>query len=300
MEVVELARDSLNPELELLAVVLNIANMRTKHARQTLEALRERFGDKVCRTVIRQSIAYAESAERAVPILDYRPDRGADYLSLAGELLRRLARQDLLERLDELSTELVPAGRAGLGRGGRPARAARRAASRRWRSPRARPPRTSRRSATEPVLDPGAEGLLAAFEGALPETGAGAPAALAELAERGAAGGDPLQRAALLSLRHGRHHAGRAGGRLAHLGARPDAPSAGRPRRSGSKLEAIAVALAARAVRAAGRSSAACWSPARRWPTSPAWSRRAAGGPSGSGSTSTRRGLAALRAAARS
>jgi chromosome partitioning protein len=110
LEVVDLARDSLNPELELLAVVLNIANMRTKHARQTLDALRDRFGDKVCRTVIRQSIAYAESAERAIPILEYRPDRGADYLSLAGELLRRLSRQDLLEPLDELSVELVPAG----------------------------------------------------------------------------------------------------------------------------------------------------------------------------------------------
>jgi chromosome partitioning protein len=113
MEVVDLARDSLNPDLELLAVVLNIANMRTKHARQTLEALRERFGDKVCRTVIRQSIAYAESAERAIPILDYRPDRGADYLSLAGELLRRLSRPELLAPLDELSTEIVPAGAAG-------------------------------------------------------------------------------------------------------------------------------------------------------------------------------------------
>ena len=110
MEVFALARESLNPELELLAVVLNIANMRTKHARQTLDALRERFGDAVCRTVIRQSIAYAESAERAIPILDYRPDRGADYLSLAGELLRRLSRPDLLSRLDEISTELVPAG----------------------------------------------------------------------------------------------------------------------------------------------------------------------------------------------
>src|SRR3954463_5370076 len=107
LQVVDLARDSLNPELDLLAVVLNIANMRTRHARQTLEALRERFGDKVCRTVIRQSIAYAESAERAMPILDYRPDRGVDYISLAGELLRRLSRQDLLETLDELTTELV-------------------------------------------------------------------------------------------------------------------------------------------------------------------------------------------------
>jgi chromosome partitioning protein len=59
--------------------------------------------------VIRQSIAYAESAERAVPILDYRPDRGSDYLSLAGEILRRLGKPELLERLDELSAEVVPA-----------------------------------------------------------------------------------------------------------------------------------------------------------------------------------------------
>ena len=107
---VDLARDSLNPELDLLGVVLNIANMRTRHARQTLDALNERFGDRVCRTVSVQSIAYAESAERAISILDYRPDRGADYLSLAAELLRRLGRPDLLERLDDLSTEVVPAG----------------------------------------------------------------------------------------------------------------------------------------------------------------------------------------------
>ena len=110
VQVLDLAHDSLNPQLELLGVCLNIANMRTKHARQTLEALRERFGDKLFRTVIRQSIAYAESAERAVPILEYRPDRGSDYLSLASEILRRLGKQDLLEPLDELSAEVVPAG----------------------------------------------------------------------------------------------------------------------------------------------------------------------------------------------
>ena len=44
MEVVDLARTSLNPDLELLGVCLNIANMRTKHARQTQEALSERSG----------------------------------------------------------------------------------------------------------------------------------------------------------------------------------------------------------------------------------------------------------------
>ena len=113
MEVVELARESLNPDLELLGVCLNIANMRTKHARHTREALEERFGEKMFRTVIRQSIAYAESAERAIPILDYRPDRGSDYLSLAGEMLRRLGRPDLLESLDQLSADIVPAGARG-------------------------------------------------------------------------------------------------------------------------------------------------------------------------------------------
>ena len=113
VHVLDLARDTLNPELELLGVCLNIANMRTRHARQTHEALRERFGDRLFRTVIRNSIAYAESAERAVPILAYRPDRGADYLSLASEILRRLGRQELLERLDELSTEVLPGGPEG-------------------------------------------------------------------------------------------------------------------------------------------------------------------------------------------
>jgi chromosome partitioning protein len=109
MEVIQLARETLNPELEVLGVVLNIANMRTRHARQTLEALQERFGDRVFETVIRQSIAYAESAERAIPILDYRPDRGVDYLDLAVELLERLGWEERRERLSELRGELAPA-----------------------------------------------------------------------------------------------------------------------------------------------------------------------------------------------
>ena len=41
-------------------------------------------------SVIRASIAYAESAERAISILDHRPDLGSDYLSLAEEALSRM------------------------------------------------------------------------------------------------------------------------------------------------------------------------------------------------------------------
>ncbi len=87
---IELARDTLNPELELLGVLLNLADMRTVHSREALASLREQLGEKVLDTVVRSSIAYAESAERAVSILDHRPDLGADYLGVAAELLARL------------------------------------------------------------------------------------------------------------------------------------------------------------------------------------------------------------------
>ncbi len=52
--------------------------------------MKERFGEKVLDSVVRSSIAYAESAERAVSILDHRPDLGADYVALTDELLGRL------------------------------------------------------------------------------------------------------------------------------------------------------------------------------------------------------------------
>lgn len=89
LEVVGQAKEYYNDDLEWLGVVLNIADMRTTHSREAFESLKGHFGDKVFDTVIRSSIAYAESAERAVSILDHRPDLGADYLRLADEVLQR-------------------------------------------------------------------------------------------------------------------------------------------------------------------------------------------------------------------
>jgi len=90
LEVIELARDTLNPELEWLGVLFNISDMRTVHSREAYEALGEHVGDRLLAHTVRQSIAYAESAERAVPIFEYRPDLGVDYLLVAEELLTRL------------------------------------------------------------------------------------------------------------------------------------------------------------------------------------------------------------------
>ncbi len=105
LEVIELARDGLNPDLEWLGVVFNIADMRTVHSRESYASLREHIGDKLLGTVVRQSIAYAESAERAVSILDHRADLGADYVMLADELLARLKLSGARRRLAPLVAE---------------------------------------------------------------------------------------------------------------------------------------------------------------------------------------------------
>ena len=94
LEVIEQAKEFYNPDLEFLGVVLNIADMRTVHSRAAFEQLKEQYGEKVFASVIRSSIAYAESAGKAVSILDHRADLAADYLALADEVLARIGRED--------------------------------------------------------------------------------------------------------------------------------------------------------------------------------------------------------------
>jgi chromosome partitioning protein len=103
LEVIELARDGLNPELGWLGVVFNIADMRTRHSREAFATLREHVGEKLFDTTVRQSIAYAEASERALSILDHRPDLAADYIALADEILRRLKMPVARERLQTLT-----------------------------------------------------------------------------------------------------------------------------------------------------------------------------------------------------
>jgi len=102
LEVIGQAKEYYNAELEFLGVVMNIADMRTVHSREAYAQLKEAFGEKVFETVIRSSIAYAETAERATSILDYRPDLGADYVSLADEVLARIGSESARKKLQGL------------------------------------------------------------------------------------------------------------------------------------------------------------------------------------------------------
>ena len=104
LEALEQAKEFYNPDIEVLGVVLNIADMRTVHSREAYESLKQHYGDKVFDTVIRSSIAYAESAEKAVSILDHRPDLGTDYYALADEVLARVGLKDERKKLKPLLT----------------------------------------------------------------------------------------------------------------------------------------------------------------------------------------------------
>ena len=102
LEVIELARDGLNPSLDWLGVILNIADLRTVHSREARNALSEHVGDRLIDPPVRASIAYAESAERGESIIDHRPDLAADYLQIAAEVARRADQPKAAERLDSM------------------------------------------------------------------------------------------------------------------------------------------------------------------------------------------------------
>ncbi len=104
LEVIELARDTLNPGLEVLGIVLNIADMRTRHSREAFDSLKQHYGERLLDTTIRQSIAYSESAELARSILDHRPKLAADYIAVADELLKRLELKQARSALQQLKS----------------------------------------------------------------------------------------------------------------------------------------------------------------------------------------------------
>jgi chromosome partitioning protein len=107
LEVMSLARENLNEELEWLGVVLNITDLRMRHAREAHASLQSSYGDRVFDSVIRKSVRYPESAERGLSILDYRPELGADYIALGEEVLHRLGQEDARSRVSALRPEPV-------------------------------------------------------------------------------------------------------------------------------------------------------------------------------------------------
>ena len=88
----QLRENGVNPNLELIGVVMTMYDGRTKLAQQVVGDVREHFGDKVFETVIPRTTRLAEAPSFGKPIMYYDPYNSATaaYELLASELLTRI------------------------------------------------------------------------------------------------------------------------------------------------------------------------------------------------------------------
>jgi chromosome partitioning protein len=95
LRTVEVVQQRLNPELKISGILACRVDARTRHAREVVERLRERSGDLVYRTVIRENIRLAECPSFGQPIAQYDPrsSGAADYRALAAEVILQEGRQ---------------------------------------------------------------------------------------------------------------------------------------------------------------------------------------------------------------
>lgn len=92
LEVVGLIRNGLNPELELVGVVLTMFDSRTTLAEQVRREVINHFGDKVFDSVIPRNVRLAEAPSYGKSISNYdKWSKGAKaYKALARELQKRI------------------------------------------------------------------------------------------------------------------------------------------------------------------------------------------------------------------
>ncbi len=90
LETVNLVRDNLNPNLNVLGAIITMYDSRTRLSQEVLEELYKYFPDKIFRSVIPRSVRLAEAPSFGKTILHYDPS------SKAARAYERLAREFLL------------------------------------------------------------------------------------------------------------------------------------------------------------------------------------------------------------
>lgn len=92
LSVVQRVRAGLNPQLDLLGVVVTMHDSRTSLSDQVHNELTKHFGDKVLDTVIPRNVRLAEAPSHGKPIADHdKWSKGARaYKALSKEILRRI------------------------------------------------------------------------------------------------------------------------------------------------------------------------------------------------------------------
>ena len=112
---INLVRDNLNPGLEVEGVVLTMADLRTRLAKEVIEEVKKFFKDKVYKTIIPRSVKLSEAPGFGKPILLYDKNcLGAkQYENLSKEFLGEKAYLENVKTLQEniySSSEVSPEG----------------------------------------------------------------------------------------------------------------------------------------------------------------------------------------------
>lgn len=89
IEFINVVQEDLNPELEILGVLLTFTN-RTRLSREVEDEVKKYFQSGVFATPIRQNIKIAEAPLSGQSILTYAPDAAEDYIRLAEEVEKRV------------------------------------------------------------------------------------------------------------------------------------------------------------------------------------------------------------------
>jgi chromosome partitioning protein len=94
MQTFEEVKEVLNPELSLLGLLACRVDQRTRHSKDIIDALVDRFAEKVLVTRIRENIRLAEAPSFKKSILQYQPSSNVaqDFRQLAQEVISYQAR----------------------------------------------------------------------------------------------------------------------------------------------------------------------------------------------------------------
>ena len=92
METVERVQESLNPQLQVLGVVVTMFDGRTNLAQEVEMTVRQHFGPLVFKAVIPRNVRLSEAPSYAQPINLFAPNSpgAAAYQRLAEEVLKRV------------------------------------------------------------------------------------------------------------------------------------------------------------------------------------------------------------------
>jgi chromosome partitioning protein len=89
--IINKVRALLNPTLNLDGILATMYDPRTLHSHEVLERVRERYGDKLFKSVINRTVKFPDATASGLPITAFAPSSAAAeaYRTVARELVSR-------------------------------------------------------------------------------------------------------------------------------------------------------------------------------------------------------------------